>query len=319
MNPPLPPRQSLAAPGKWPVVGEKAPRASDAPWTLEIVGAVTGPLVFTLDELIALGTETRTIDLHCVTRWSKLNVPFGGVALEKALALAQPSSDARFLSFVARSERNHSTSLPLDDALALGVFLATHADEKPLETIHGGPLRSICPERYFYKSVKWLERIEVLTEDRLGYWESEAGYHNRAEPWAEERYIAPSVAPKILERALASRAFSRLDLRGVELSGRELRGLIARGSLLRDARFVGCDLRGADFTEANLSNAHLDGADLTGARLTDADLEGASLDGANLTGADLSGASLFGTTFLGATGAAAQREEGFGGSLPRPA
>lgn len=299
--PTLPPNQHLAAPGKWPVVGEKAPRTSDErPWTITIAGRVEREVTLTLDELDSLPRVERTLDIHCVTRWSRLNVRFGGVLLQTVLDIAHPLPDARFLSFIARSDRNHSTSLPLTDALERGTLIARTYEGEPLETIHGGPVRTITPGRYFYKSLKWLERIELLAEDRLGYWEDEAGYHNRADPWQEERYLAPSVTRQQMQRLLQRRDISGDDLRGVEASGRSLHGLKAIGAKLRDARFENTDLSGADFTAANLSNARLNGANLQNAILFGADCEGADFSGADLRGADLTGASLFGATFRSA-------------------
>lgn len=258
----LPPNQKLAAPGKWPVVGEKAPRAGDAsPWIVTVQGEVTERRVFGLEVLQALPQTTRTHEIHCVTRWSKLGMTFTGILLADLLALCGgPLPSARFVSFVARSERNHSTSLVLSEALALGCLIAFTADGAPLEMIHGGPVRVITPGRYFYKSVKWLERIELLTEDRLGYWEAETGYHNGGDPWREERYIAATVNSRTLERALATRDFSGLDLRGVDLRGRDLTGLRAIGAKLRDAHFEGANLTDADLTGASLFGTTFDSA-----------------------------------------------------------
>jgi DMSO/TMAO reductase YedYZ molybdopterin-dependent catalytic subunit len=299
----LPPNQHLAAPGKWPVVGEKAPRPGDErPWTITINGRVAHEITLTLEELDALPQVERMVDIHCVTRWSRLDVRFGGVLLATVLELARPLPNVRFVSFIARSDRNHSTSLPLTDALDLGVLIARTHEGEALETIHGGPVRTITPGRYFYKSLKWLERIELLTTDRLGYWEDEAGYHNRAEPWAEERYLAPAVTRQQMERLLHRRDISGEDLRGVQAAGRDLSGLKAIGAKLRDARFENANLSGADFTQANLSNARLDVADLRNAVLLGADCEGADFIGADLRGADLTGASLFGATFCTADG-----------------
>ena len=297
----LPPNQRLAAPGKWPLVGEKAPRQGDTtPWSVTVTGHVVETRCLGLEALAQLPTVTQTHDIHCVTRWSKLGVTFTGTRLAELLALCGgPLPEARFVSFVARSDRNHSTSLTLNDAITLGCLLATHANGEPLDEIHGGPVRIVTPGRYFYKSVKWLERIELLTDEHLGYWEGAIGYHNGADPWKEERYIAPNINPKVLERALASRDFSGLDLRGVDLRGRDLTGLKAIGALLRDAHFEDTILHAADFTDANLSNAHLEQADLSTARFTRADLEGAAFDRALLYGADFTDASLFGTTFDG--------------------
>jgi DMSO/TMAO reductase YedYZ molybdopterin-dependent catalytic subunit len=297
----LPPNQHLAAPGKWPVVGEKAPRQGDERlWTVTVAGRVEREVTLTLAEIDALPQAERVLDIHCVTRWSRRAVRFGGVLLATVLDLACPLPDARFVSFVARSDRNHSTSLPLADALQLGVLIARTHEGDPLETIHGGPVRTVTPERYFYKSVKWLERIELRTEDRLGYWEAEAGYHNRADPWTEERYLAPSVTRQQMDRLLRLRDISGDDLRGVDASGRDLHGLKAIGAKLRDARLENADLSGADFTAANLSNARLNGADLRNAVLFGADCEGADFAAADLRGADLTGASLFGATFRAA-------------------
>jgi DMSO/TMAO reductase YedYZ molybdopterin-dependent catalytic subunit len=298
----LPPNQRLAAPGKWPVVGEKAPRDDDAPWTVTVdTGASLH--VFSLDTLRALPQEIRVIDIHCVTRWSKPAVAFTGFPLETLLARCTTHPfDSGFVRFIARSERRHDTSLSLDDARTLGVFIAFAAEGAPLEPIHGGPVRTVTPGRYFYKSLKWLERIELRADDRLGFWETSAGYHNHADPWHEERYIAPDADPKAVARALGARDVSGLDLRGLMAAGRDLTGLRAVGARLRDAHFEGAILYGADFSGANLSNAHLQNARLRGARLVGADLEGAAFDGADLNGADFTGASLFGTTFDGARG-----------------
>ena len=292
----LPPGQEATE--KWPVVGEKAPRPERAPWTLSIEGLVARPFVWSLEELLAMPqTETR-MDVHCVTRWSRFDVPFSGVLLATLLAQARPSPEARFLSFVARSERDHTTSLPLNDALGLETLVAFRADGQPLEPIHGGPVRTVVPGRYFYKSLKWLTRIDVLAEDRLGYWEAESGYHNGADPWREERFVASGIDRRLAKRLVENRDFEGRDLLGIELGGHDLTGLNARDAKLRDARFSRASLRDADFTGANLSNADFEGADLRGARFVGADLEGARFFAADLRGADLTLASLFGTAFL---------------------
>ncbi len=293
----LPPHQALAAEGKWPIVGERAPRADGAPWTLTIDGLVAQPRTWTLDELLAQPQQEFTVDIHCVTRWSKLDATFDGLPLAPLLQACAPLAEGKFLSFVARSERRHSTSLPLADTLELGAFLAFRYDGAPLSEIHGGPVRTIVPGRYFYKSVKWLEHIEVLAEDRLGYWEAETGYHNHADPWKEERYIVSNLDRREVKRLLDARNLEGRELLGLQAEHMPLDGLDARDALLRDAHFAQAQLRGSRFDGANLSNAHFQGADLRGASFHHADLEGADFRGANLTGADLSGASLFGATF----------------------
>lgn len=293
----LPPHQQLAAPGKWPLVGEKQPASWSPPWKVEVSGLVQVPRVWTLEELWELPSVERTTDIHCVTRWSKLGMRFRGVLLETLLEQAQPTAGARFISFVAHGERRHSTSLPLADALELGTLVAWETDGQPLDESHGGPVRTIVPERYFYKSLKWLAGIELLAEDRLGYWEATAGYHNVADPWREERYIASNLSKQQAAALLATRNIAGKDLLSLSAAGLELPGLDARGALLRNADFRGADLRGADFAKANLTNARLQNAVLSGASLIDADCEGADFSGADLRGAKLVGASLFGATF----------------------
>lgn len=301
----LPPNQALLPERRWPVVGESAPRPDDAPWTVSVAGLVATPMTLDLETLRGrYPAVAPVLDIHCVTRWSKFDMRFEGVRLADLLAEAGPLPATRFVSFVARSARGHSTSLPLADALDLDAIIAFTANGAPLAQEHGGPVRMVVPGRYFYKSVKWLERIDLLAEDRLGYWEGETGYHNRADPWAEERYIASGLSPVKLKKALQARDLSGQDLLSLEADTIDLTGLAARGALLRNARFRQARLSGADFTNANLSNAHLQGADLSGAVFRGADVEGADFRGADLRGADFTGASLFGCTFTDEPGAA---------------
>ncbi len=300
---PLPPNQQLVAPGKWPVVGERAPLPPDGLWTVSGCGAVECASVWSLEELRTLPQVTRRLDIHCVTRWSRLGVEFSGVPLSTLLDICRPLPSARFVSFVAHSERGHTTSLPLSVVREADVLVAFKADGQPLSSEHGGPVRIVTPGRYFYKSLKWLARIELLTEDRLGYWEANAGYHNSADPWQEERFLAADLDLQTVRRLLASRDFSGRDLRGLMATGMDLRGLKASGAKLRDAHFEGADLHDSCFNGANLSGAHLERADLRGTTFCPdshgvaADLEGADFRGADLRGARFLGASLFGATF----------------------
>lgn len=303
LHAPLPPGQQHVAPGKWPVVGERLPRARDGQWTITIGGSVEREICWSLDELQQLPQVTRRIDIHCVTRWSRLQTEFTGVPLAALFESSGPWPSARFVSFTALSERDHSTSLPLSLLKEVDALVAFQADGKPLTVEHGGPVRLVVPGRYFYKSLKWLARMELLTEDRLGYWESHAGYHNGADPWLEERFLAPSLDAKTVRELIVSRDFSGLDLRGLAAGGLDLRGLKAIGARLRDAHFEHADLRHSSFDGANLSGAHLQQADLRGASFcadpsgVNADLEGADFSGADLRGAKLLSASLFGATF----------------------
>jgi DMSO/TMAO reductase YedYZ molybdopterin-dependent catalytic subunit len=294
----LPPHQALAAVGKWPLVGERAPRQDDGPWRLSVGGLVGKAQDWSMEELRSVFVEQeRVLDIHCVTRWSRLDVRFGGIALRDILAVVRPRAEARFVRFVARSAYGHHTSLPLEDALAFDVLVAFTHEGEPLSSEHGGPIRTVVPARYFYKSLKWLEHIELLAEDRLGTWEGESGYHNEADPWKEQRYITPSLDRKLLARLLAAKDFSDQEILSLQAAKMSLVGLQAQRAKLRNADFRGAMLEGACFAQANLSNAHLQGADLAGADFRGADVEGANFCGADLRGADLRGASLFGVSF----------------------
>ena len=297
----LPPNQQLAKGDRWPVVGETSPRIDDAPWCIRIDGEVLAAREYKLDELACAVQVKRIVDVHCVTRWSKLRMEFTGIPLSDLIhdSSGAPiwNQNATHLSFVARSERGHSTSLPLAEVIQLEPLIALCAEGSPLETEHGGPVRMVVPGKYFYKSVKWLERIEFLNGDRLGYWESEAGYHNGADPWKEERYIAATIGKQQASRMIQERDFRGRDLLSLQASRLNLEFLNAAGALLRNADFRHSKLREANFTGANLSNAHLEFADLRGANFQGADLEGANFCGADLRGADLRQTSLFGASF----------------------
>ena len=295
----LPPGQQLVAAGKWPLMGERAPASSAAPWQMTIDGLVTHPYKLSLDQLRGCRLTEQVVDIHCVTRWSKPGIRFRGVALAELLPRAQPVPEASFVSFVARSQRKHSTSLPLADAIALDALVALEVDGKPLDTNHGGPVRLVVPNRYFYKSLKWLERIELLAEDRLGFWESTAGYHNKADYWQEQRYLASGISATDARVILAQRDIRGRDLLGLNAAGLDLRSLQATGALLRNADFRACDLRDAIFDGANLTNAHFENAQLHGASFRGADLEGADFAGAHLAGACLLAASMVATSFVG--------------------
>ena len=134
----LPPRQQLVAPDKWPIIGEKTAdlRRRAEPWRLTISGLVASARSWTVKDLHALPQVERIIDIHCVTRWSKLGLTCGGVPLLALLDACQPLPHAWFLSFMARSERLHSTSLPLADALALETLIVLTVAGRPLAVIY---------------------------------------------------------------------------------------------------------------------------------------------------------------------------------------
>lgn len=300
----LPPHQGLIRSAtNWPVVGESAPRVTNAPWRIVVCGLVARPLDLSLEEVSTRPQETRVVDFHCVTRWSKYDMAFGGVSLNSVLEESEVRSEARYVRFIARSDRDHDTSLTLDDVRRLDPLIAFTIDGAPLPLEHGGPVRIVTTGKYGYKSLKWLERIELLEENKLGFWESGPGYHDNADPWAEERYVTGNIPPDLRARMIETRRIGGREILSVDFSGADLAGLDGGGASLRNCRFEGTDLTGADFRNANLSNAFLRGATLVNANFESADLEGADFAGANLTNANFTNASLFGASFGGGAGA----------------
>lgn len=284
MDEALPPGQ--LATRRFPVIGERVSEPFDpTTWRLVVEGAVENPLSLSFDALAELPRTELRGTVHCVTRWSRPDSCFAGVPLTALFELARPTPEARFVRFA--SGRGHDTTLPLD--LAGDVLVATELELagtfEPLPARHGGPVRSVCLSRYFYKSVKWLRTIELLNRDRLGTWERTAGYHNGADPWKEERYVSRGLDRNALRRRLTSRDLAGLDLLGADLSGVDLAGATLRSASLRNAHLDGADLRDADLRDASCCNASLRGADLRGARIDGLDLDGADLSGADLRGA----------------------------------
>jgi hypothetical protein len=170
-----------------------------------------------------------------------------------------------------------------------------------LSVEHGWPLRTVLPSRYFYKSLKWVHRVEFLAEDRLGYWERESAYHNVGDPTdGDQRFTTGSLDPRQLSRFLAATSYAKYRRR--PLIGLDLRGWRPASTDLSDLALKDCDLRGVDLSghdlrRANLSLSDLRGVDLRGADLSGADLEGADLSGADLREADLSHALLTAARF----------------------
>ncbi len=300
----LPPGQTWTK--KFPVVGEQSPPAEALDldrWTLEIRGRVTRPLTLTYREMMAIPPRERITDIHCVTGWSHRQMRLGGFPLALLLERSGVEPAARYVRFEACSERQHDTSLPLDTALE-DTWLVHSRDGRALEPEHGFPLRTVTPSRYFYKSLKWVRRIELLAEDRLGFWERDSSYHNHGDPWpGNQRFTTGSLKPHQVERFRSAESFGpwrgpKKTLLGLTLADwrpatRDLHGL----------QLKNCDLRGADLSQADLHGANLSlsdlrGADLRGADLREADLEGANFSGADLRGADLSDTLLSATRFF---------------------
>ena len=180
----VPPGQVVTA--KWPVLhyGD-VPRVDTKTWTFEVSGLVERPYVLTYDELLALPRKTVRCDIHCVTRWSRLDTTWEGVPIHEILSRAQLKPKARFV--LAHCEQGYTANLPLDVLDDDDVLLADTFGGEPLELEHGWPLRLLVPKRYFWKSAKWIRGLEFLDHDILGFWER-YGYNNDADPWKEQRY-----------------------------------------------------------------------------------------------------------------------------------
>ena len=161
------------------------PRFDPATWRFRLFGEVDAPLELTWEQLRALPTKTVTVDIHCVTRWSKFDTHWTGVSMDVVFDLAKVRPKARFV--VSHGPFGYSANLPRAVVEADDVLLAHTYEGKTLEPIHGGPLRMFVPSRYFWKSTKWCNGLEFLTDDRPGFWETR-GYNNDADPWKEERY-----------------------------------------------------------------------------------------------------------------------------------
>jgi DMSO/TMAO reductase YedYZ molybdopterin-dependent catalytic subunit len=180
----LPPGQYLTE--KWPVLhAGTVPRTDLTTWDFKVFGEAEEPVTLTYDELQALPQTEITVDIHCVTRWSRFDTSFTGVHWRELAKLARPKPSARFV--VAHAEHGFTSNVPLraledDDALIVWA-----ADGAPLEPEHGWPLRLVVPSRYFWKSAKWLRGLELLAADQPGFWER-YGYHNDADYWKEQRY-----------------------------------------------------------------------------------------------------------------------------------
>ena len=180
----VPPGQSVTE--KWPVLHYGGiPSANLPSWDFRVVGLVENPVRLTYEEFVKLPRTEVHCDIHCVTRWSKLDNNFEGVAFSTIHELASPRPDARFV--MIHAENGFTTNLPLEDLLRDDVLFADKHDGEPLAPEHGWPLRLVVPHLYFWKSAKWVRGLEYMASDRPGFWE-QYGYHMRGDPHKEERY-----------------------------------------------------------------------------------------------------------------------------------
>ena len=180
----LPPGQHLVR--NWPVLDlGQQPSVRPESWRLDIVGETEMPVSLDWRAFQALPQSDRLSDIHCVTTWSRYDNRWQGVATHDLLDLVMPKPSATHV--LLSSYDGYTTNLPLADFAVEDALLATHWEGEPLTAEHGGPVRVVVPHLYFWKSAKWVNRIEFLTADRAGFWERN-GYHMRGDPWVEERY-----------------------------------------------------------------------------------------------------------------------------------
>jgi DMSO/TMAO reductase YedYZ molybdopterin-dependent catalytic subunit len=152
-------------------------------WSFTITGEVAQPRTWTWEEFRTLPTERFTTDIHCVTKWSKLDTVWEGVSVDTLLE--DVDSEAAYV--IAYSDGDYTTNLPLEDVTDGKAWVVFAYDDQPLEPEHGGPARLLVPHLYFWKSAKWVRGIELVSDDRPGFWEAN-GYHLRGDPWQEQRY-----------------------------------------------------------------------------------------------------------------------------------
>jgi DMSO/TMAO reductase YedYZ molybdopterin-dependent catalytic subunit len=178
----LPPGQYLT--DDFPVLSAgPTPYTPKEKWDFTVVGAVETPQRWSWDEFQTLPRETITVDIHCVTKWSKFDTRWSGVSLDTILGAAEPQ--AQYL--LAFCDGGYITNVPLADVMGNKAWIVDSYDGVPLPPEHGGPVRLLIPHLYFWKSAKWVRGLRIVEADQPGFWES-LGYHNYGDPWKEQRY-----------------------------------------------------------------------------------------------------------------------------------
>jgi DMSO/TMAO reductase YedYZ molybdopterin-dependent catalytic subunit len=182
----VPPGQILTKNAKWPVLHTGlVPDYDLRTWDFKTWGLVERPLTLSWGEIQALPRTKVQADMHCVTTWTCLDMKWEGIPFRAIVERTKPKPEVRHV--MAHGDYDYTTNVPLEVLLDADVLLATHESGKPLTREHGFPLRLVVPKRYAWKSAKWLRGLEFMDKDRRGFWERN-GYHNNAEPFAEERY-----------------------------------------------------------------------------------------------------------------------------------
>jgi DMSO/TMAO reductase YedYZ molybdopterin-dependent catalytic subunit len=180
----LPPGQHLVQYGPIIDLGQ-TPDVARVVWRLDITGVVEFPTSWTWHDLISAPQTHKVSDIHCVTSWSRYDNNWDGVTTHDLLEAVQPKPEATHV--LLTSNDGYTTNLSLEDFSSPEALLVHSWEGQPLPLDHGGPVRLVVPHLYFWKSAKWLRRIEFATADHPGFWEVR-GYHNHGDPWREERY-----------------------------------------------------------------------------------------------------------------------------------
>jgi len=154
-------------------------------WSFSIEGLVRKPVRLNWQQYLSMATEQFTVDISCVTKWTKLDMRWTGVSLDRLLEHVELDPKAQFLT--AFSDGGYTTNMPLEDVLNGRAFVAHIYDGQPLAPEHGGPARLVVPNLYFWKSAKWVRGLRLMERDKSGFWES-LGYNNHGDPWKEQRY-----------------------------------------------------------------------------------------------------------------------------------
>jgi DMSO/TMAO reductase YedYZ molybdopterin-dependent catalytic subunit len=180
----IPPGQQLTV--KWPVLHYgNVPRVDLEKWTFKVDGLVETPYTWTWEQFLAMPAAVRKNDIHCVTRWTKLDNTWEGIPVRDVLAQVRPRAEATHV--LVSAEHGFTANLPLSDFDREENLFARLHDGEELTKEHGWPLRLVVPHLYFWKSVKWVRGLTFLDHDEPGFWERN-GYHMRGDPWTEERY-----------------------------------------------------------------------------------------------------------------------------------
>ena len=180
----IPPGQHAV--GDFPVLSAgPTPRLRLDRWTFTLEGLVREPVKWTWEEFLKLPVQTFVVDIHCVTKWTKLDTRWEGVSVDTLLEHVE--IDRKAMHVTAFAEGGYTTNVPLPDLINGQAFVAYKYDDQLLAAEHGGPARLVVPHLYFWKSAKWVRGLRLMEKDKSGFWES-LGYNNRGDQWKEQRY-----------------------------------------------------------------------------------------------------------------------------------